>query len=134
MFGTPFCTSAREAFSLIIRNAARVGTLSYVSVMVVFVGRLFISTTTAAASWVVMQHYIGSELYSLAGPTVLIFFIAYHVGDMFMQVFNMTASTILHCFVADEEMFDSAEQYATDELREFIDHNETKARKTLKVT
>jgi len=133
MFGTPFCKSAREAFSLIVRNAARVGTLSYVSVMVVFVGRLFISTTTAAASWVIMQHYLGSKLYSLAGPTVIIFFIAYHVGDMFMQVFNMTASTILHCFVADEEMFDSAEQYATDELREFIDKNEAKARKVLKV-
>jgi choline transporter-like protein 2/4/5 len=133
MFGTPFCKSAREGFGLIVRNAARVGTLSYVSVLVVFVGRLFISSATAAASWVIMQHYIGKELYSLAGPTVLILIIAYHVSDMFMQVFNMTASTILHCFVADEEMYESAEQYATGDLREYIEKNEHRARKILKV-
>jgi hypothetical protein len=43
IFGTPFCHSARKAFYLILRNAAWIGAVSYVSAAVLVVGKLFIS-------------------------------------------------------------------------------------------
>jgi hypothetical protein len=31
---------------------------------------------------------------------------SYFVGDKFLDIFDMNTTTILHCFVADEEMFE----------------------------
>jgi len=50
IFGTAFCASAKAAFGLIMRNASRVGSISYVSTIVLFVGKLFISFTRAVVA------------------------------------------------------------------------------------
>merc|ERR1719265_2246873 len=55
IFGSSFCTSAKEAFFLILRNAARVGAITYVSGGVVFVGKVFITTTTTGGAYFVME-------------------------------------------------------------------------------
>eukprot|EP01083_Nonionella_stella_P098986 278433_1 len=121
IFGTPFCRSAREAFSLIVRNAGKVASISYVSTLVLFVGRIFISSLTTGGAYVYMDHYIGGKLYSTAGPCAVIFFMSYYVGGMFLDIFDMSTSTILQCFVADEEMFDGDENYAEGDLRKWLD-------------
>eukprot|EP00339_Tiarina_fusa_P022379 CAMPEP_0116997142 /NCGR_PEP_ID=MMETSP0472-20121206/690_1 /TAXON_ID=693140 ORGANISM="Tiarina fusus, Strain LIS" /NCGR_SAMPLE_ID=MMETSP0472 /ASSEMBLY_ACC=CAM_ASM_000603 /LENGTH=659 /DNA_ID=CAMNT_0004695951 /DNA_START=143 /DNA_END=2118 /DNA_ORIENTATION=+ len=112
IFGTPFCESARKAFFLILRNAARIGAVSYVSAMVLVIGKLFISTLTTAVAYFAIVDYAEVELYSYAGPVILIFIITYFVADMFMDVFEIGILTILHCFVADEEMFGGHARYA----------------------
>uniref|UniRef100_A0A7S1VN07 Choline transporter-like protein n=2 Tax=Grammatophora oceanica TaxID=210454 RepID=A0A7S1VN07_9STRA len=122
IFGTSFCTSAREAFFLILRNAGRIGAISYVSGLVLFVGKLFISSVTTILSYFVIVEYVGEELYSVAGPVVVVFIISYFISDMFMDIFDMGISTILQCFVADEEMFDGDTCYAEGELQKWIDN------------
>lgn len=129
IFGTPFCRSAREAFSLIVRNAGKVASISYVSTLVLFVGKIFISAVTTAAGYVYIDHELGHLLYSTAGPCVLIFILSYFIGEMFLSIFDMSTSTILQCFVADEEMFDGDECYAEGELRKWIDDFEEEERR-----
>jgi hypothetical protein len=124
IFGTPFCTSAREAFFLILRNIGRIGAISYVSGAVLVIGKLFISALTTGASYMLMSELIGEELFSLWGPTVVVFLIAYFIADMFLDVFEMGISTILQCFIADEEMFDGDECFAEGDLQRWIDKHE----------
>lgn len=129
IFGTAFCKSAREAFSLIVRNAGKVATITYVSTVVLFVGKVFISSITAGTAYIYINNEIGDELYSLAGPTLIIFLMSYFIGDMFLDVFDMSTNTVLQCFVADEEMFDGYECYAEGNLREWLDDFEESSRK-----
>merc|ERR1712008_131103 len=46
IFGTSFCTSAREAFFLILRNAKRVAGISYAVSVLIWISRLFIAFLT----------------------------------------------------------------------------------------
>lgn len=121
IFGTGFCTSAKAAFQLILRNASRVGSISYVSTVVLFVGKLFISFSTAGVAYVVIDTKFGDEIYSPGGPTALVLFISYAIGSLFLDLFDTGTSTILHCFIADEEMFGDDDCYADDQLREWFD-------------
>ena len=130
IFGTPFCTSAKEAFALIARNAKRFGSITYVSEVVLFLGKIFISCLTAGAAYMVMESQeLNDVVFSLTGPTVVIFFMAYFVGDMFLDIFEMSTATILQCFIADEEMFDGADNYAEGELRTWLDDYQEEERK-----
>jgi Plasma-membrane choline transporter len=70
-----------------------------------------------------MSVIADSDMYILAGPLVLTFFISYAVADMFMDVFEIAILTILHCFVADEEMFNGRARYAQGDLTQWIDKN-----------
>ena len=129
IFGTPFCKSAREAFGLIARNAGKVGSITYVSTIVMFVGKFFIACATTGAAYIYINREIGEDLYSLGGPCILIFIMSFFIGDMFLDVFDMSTSTVLHCFVADEEMFDGDECYAEGKLRDWLDDYEKSERK-----
>jgi choline transporter-like protein 2/4/5 len=134
IFGTPFCRSARESFLLIARNAGKVGSISYVSTIVLFVGKLFISCLTTGVAYIYMDSQIGEEVYSLGGPLLFIFVMSYFIGDMFLDIFDMSTNTILHCFVADEEMFADEDGgvdkcYAEGQLREWLDDHDKSERK-----
>lgn len=67
--------------------------------------------------------YLQLELWSFAGPVAIIFIISYFVADMFMDVFDISILCILHCFVADEEMFNGRSRYAGGSLKRFVDEN-----------
>eukprot|EP00585_Thalassiosira_rotula_P006890 CAMPEP_0196143382 /NCGR_PEP_ID=MMETSP0910-20130528/13213_1 /TAXON_ID=49265 /ORGANISM="Thalassiosira rotula, Strain GSO102" /LENGTH=659 /DNA_ID=CAMNT_0041404827 /DNA_START=380 /DNA_END=2359 /DNA_ORIENTATION=+ len=123
IFGSSFCTSAKESFFLILRNAARVGAITYVSGGVVFVGKVFICTLTTGISYFALDHYLRNELYSLIGPLVFIAFISWFIAGMFMSIYDMGIATILQCFVADEEMFSSDQMYAEGSLKTWVDNH-----------
>lgn len=123
IFGSSFCTSAKEAFFLILRNAARVGAITYVSGGVVFVGKVFITTFTTGVSYFAIDHYVRDELYSVIGPLFFIAFIAWFIAGMFMSVYDMGIATILQCFVADEEMFSDDQMYAEGSLKTWVDNH-----------
>jgi len=63
-------------------------------------------------------------------PTLLIAITAYAVSEMLNEVFGMAISTILQCFVADEELFEGEERFAPASLAGAIDSTQTKYKKT----
>lgn len=121
IFGTPFCESGRKAFYLILRNAARIGAVSYVSAAVLIVGKLFIAALTTFLAYYTLTEHLELEVWSFGGPIVMIFIISYFVADMFMDVFDISILCVLHCFIADEEMFGGQARYADGNLKEFVD-------------
>jgi choline transporter-like protein 2/4/5 len=129
IFGSSFCTSAKEAYCLIMRNAARIMAITYVSGGVVFVGKIFITTLTTGVAYFVLDYELHEDLYSNAGPLFFIALSAWFVAGMFMGVFDMSIAAILHCFVADEEMFGDSQMYAEGSLKTWIDDHGKKSHK-----
>ncbi len=130
IFGTSFLESGRKSFFLLLRNAGRIGSVSYVSWAVMFLGKLFISTVATLASYyTVVEHeeYVLREtesLYSYGGPILVIFCISYFIASMFMSVFDTGILTILHCLVADEEMFEESSRYTDKNFQRWIDQQQ----------
>jgi len=131
IFGTSFCSSAKEAFFLILRNARRVAGISYVTSVLIFTGRIFIASFTSGIAYIVIDRIFGPELYSPISPVIVVFILAYNIGDMFLEIFEMSTETILQCFIADEEMFEGNSGYADGELRDWFDNNEEETKKVL---
>ena len=94
------------------------GAVSYVSSSILVVGKVFISSVTTLLSYMALID-AEAELHHVAGPLVVIFFISYIVSDQFMDVFDVSIRTILHCFCADEEMFDGV--FAEGAIVRFIE-------------
>lgn len=122
IFSTSFCKSCRESFALIFRNMARIGAVTYVSAAVLIVGKLFISSVVTVFAYYALTHSdLADHLYSVGGPTVIIFLISYWLSDFFMDVVDMSVMTTLHCFIADEEMFNEGERYGEKDLKDYVD-------------
>jgi len=121
IFGTSFLTSAKEAFFLILRNAARISAITYVSGGVVFVGKIFITTVTTGGAYFLISTNISDQLYSVVGPLFFIAMSAYFIAGMFMSIYDMAIATILQCFVADEEMFSEDQMFAEGSLKGWVD-------------
>ncbi len=80
-----------------------------------------------------MDIHFGTEMNYLMLPTALIAIVAYAVSEMFDEVFGMAITTILQCFVVDEEMFEADERYAPSSLAGTIDSTQQGYKKSKKV-
>ncbi|GMH50439.1 hypothetical protein TrRE_jg6437 [Triparma retinervis] len=110
IFGYSFCKAARKAFFLILRNVLRISAVAIVSSFVLIIGKLFIMTATTLLGYMAMQAQLEDAVNYIWLPTLFVCFISYFTADMFNEVFGMAISTILQCFVADEEMFEVSER------------------------
>jgi len=102
MMGTNFCTSAKKAFFLILRNALRFGTVAILGSMIHTIGVLFITAGTA-----VLGYFVLSGLHPLMAPAVPIFMyimMGYVVSRLFTSIFELAVDTTLQCFLCCEEM------------------------------
>jgi len=114
--GYSFCKACRTAFFLIARNILRVACVSIVGDFVLFLGKALVPLSTTFLCYVVLAYDKGDNVYGLFGPLFICFMLSFMVVCMFSEIFGMTISTVLICFIADEEMFPPAERYAYSEL------------------
>lgn len=120
IFGYSFCKACRKAFFLILRNVARIMAVGMVSEIVTWIGKLLVPTATVFLAYVALQS-INYDLYSFWTPLVFTFLISWMITDMFIEVFAMAISTLLQCYVADEEMFPD-NMFAEGDLKKTISH------------
>jgi len=118
-----FCKAAKEAFFLILRNAGRLLALGVVSEIVLVLGKLII---TLGTTWIAFMVFQGmSDLNGPFFPALLVGILAYSVSLAFLEVFGMAISTILQCFVADEELLPPDRRFAEQELSDFVPKNDS---------
>jgi len=103
IFGYSFCKAARKAFFLILRNILRVAAVSMVGDFILFLGKILIPIGTTFGAYLVLCYTMSDKLHGLFSPCIFVFILSYFVGLMFVEVFGMGISTILQCFIADEE-------------------------------
>lgn len=105
--GKNFCTSARDAFQLTMRNFLRVITLDKVTDFLFFISKLLLTGAAGASTYffilynpdLVSVHYI-------AVPVVIVSVIAFLITSVFFSVYSMAVDTLFLCFLEDIERND----------------------------
>merc|ERR1711977_650124 len=105
IFGHPFCTAARKGFFLVLRNLRRVAALETIGGAIFFITKLMIAATCALVCYIWLGQAFTEETHSIVYPTLLVGLLAYNLGDIFVDVVDMVADTLLICFIADEENY-----------------------------
>jgi len=123
--GTTFCTSCKNAFFLLARNILRIGALYVVSGVLLILGRVFVVVGATAASYYFLTGSYGSKVNGYIAPIVFVMFISYFVAAMFMDVFHMTADTLIMCIIADEEIHDGVAKFGDKGLHDFVKEHGT---------
>ena len=102
--GQNFCSSASEAFSLLLRNAARVAVLDSVADFLLWIGQLVIVSAVGIGSFYVFDHrvdflnpHLPTTNYYLV-PVITTTLGAYFVTSVFFSVYSMAIDTIFICF------------------------------------
>merc|ERR1711998_484167 len=65
IFGIPFCSAAKRAFFLILRNILRIAAVSMVGRFVLLLGRVFITMMTAMLFYSAVEVELGDQLNGL---------------------------------------------------------------------
>mmetsp|Transcript_23355 Transcript_23355/g.58569 ORF Transcript_23355/g.58569 Transcript_23355/m.58569 type:complete len:788 (+) Transcript_23355:155-2518(+) len=124
LVGTSFCTSAKNAMMLLIRNCLRVGALAAVATIFNMFGKLFIAVVTGLIGALIIQ---GGDLNSVSDapifPVAIIIVLAFGVASAFIDVWDVVVEALFQCFCTDIE---KGSQKASGNLKQFVAENEGK--------
>ena len=128
---TNFCTAAKDAFFLILRNAARFLALGSIGNVFMFLGKFLIALMATYGGYLIVTRapMYEDELHSPIFPCIVFFLIGYVIASLFMAVYSMAIDTILQCFLADEELnekYSRPPEHSPPQLRSFLDHERGK--------
>ena len=104
--GDSFCTAAWEGFALTLRNLGRFSVLTLLGKLFSNIGALFITTASGILGYFVIENYgfLKDEIDSAFLPVFCMVIIGLIIGLVCMNVFGMSADTLLYCFLIDEEI------------------------------
>jgi len=111
---TNFCTSAKDAFNLLMRNLVRVVVLDSVVDFLLFLGKIVIVLLTGAVSYLAFAGHIPDIVDQLPSlnyiytPVVCIVIGSYCIASSFFGVYNMAVDTLFLCFLEDLERNDGS--------------------------
>uniref|UniRef100_A0A1E1W227 Choline transporter-like protein n=1 Tax=Pectinophora gossypiella TaxID=13191 RepID=A0A1E1W227_PECGO len=114
--GKNFCTSARDAFSLLMRNIVRVVVLDKVMDFIFFLSKLLISIGVGFAVYYIAQwNYVyevtnGERLNYSYIPAIILAIATYLISSIFFNVYSMAVDTLFLCFLEDCERNDGTPQ------------------------
>merc|ERR1739848_49535 len=120
VYGKNFCWSAKEAFTLLMRNILRVFILDNVCDFLLLLGKLVIVGSVGVLSFYFFSGKIGEELniedqlnvemnYYFV-PVIIITLGAYFIADVFFGVYEMAVDTLFLCFLEDIERNDGTSE------------------------
>lgn len=104
--GKNFCTSAKNAFLLILRNPVRFAMLGMLGNLFTYLGILIVAAggTFFGYSMCTYDKKLKHSLHSPWTPTAACLILSTMVAIIFMSVYSMSIDTILQCFFLDEEL------------------------------
>ncbi|XP_064615928.1 choline transporter-like protein 2 isoform X2 [Liolophura sinensis] len=129
VYGKNFCTSAKNAFFLILRNAVRVVVIDKVTDFLLFIGKLVIvgAITTAAYFFYdgripfLTEYQPNLNFYII--PVVVTALGSYVIAAAFFSVYDMAVDTLFLCFLEDLERHDGTPEkpyYMSKELMKIL--------------
>jgi len=106
MTGSSFCGSAKDAFSLILRNAARFAIVGGIGEIFIALGRVFICLLTALLGYLIITNSdrYSKDLISPWSSTIVFGIIGFTIGSIFMSVYGTVADAVLIIFSMEEEI------------------------------
>ncbi|XP_044804100.1 choline transporter-like protein 2 isoform X2 [Bubalus bubalis] len=112
IYGTNFCTSARNAFFLLMRNIIRVAVLDKVTDFLFLLGKLLIVGSVGILAFFFFTHRIrivqdtAPSLNYYWVPVVTVVIGSYLIAHGFFSVYGMCVDTLFLCFLEDLERND----------------------------
>lgn len=113
--GKNFCSSAKSAFMLILRNVVRVLVVDKVTDFLLLIGKLLVVGLIAVGSYFFFDGKIEflntykPTLNFYVVPVVLVTLGSFVVASCFFSVYNMAVDTLFLCFLEDLERNDGSE-------------------------
>ena len=137
--GTNFCRSAKDAFSLLLRNCARVVVLDKVTDFLLFLGKMVVTSAMAVLSFYWFSGSLSKQVsFDLQEPkqlnyyfvpVILITVSAYFIASCFFSVYAMAVDTLFLCFLVDIETNDGSQEkpyYMSKKLMGILDLKQKK--------
>uniref|UniRef100_A0A8C7X7P2 Choline transporter-like protein n=1 Tax=Oryzias sinensis TaxID=183150 RepID=A0A8C7X7P2_9TELE len=121
---TNFCTSASEAFILLVENALRVATINTVGDFVLFMGKILIVATTAFSGILALNYQREYTVWVL--PLLIVCVFAFLVAHCFLSVYENVVDVLFLCFAVDCKYRDGSpgkEYFMDKSLMEFVENN-----------
>ncbi|XP_066514781.1 choline transporter-like protein 1 [Hoplias malabaricus] len=121
---TSFCTSARDAFIILVENALRVATINSVGDFVLFLGKVLIVSCTAFAGVLALNYQREYTVWVL--PLIIVCLFAFLVAHCFLSIFEMVVDVLFLCFAIDTKYNDGSpgsEYYMDKALMEFVENS-----------
>ncbi|KAM8972489.1 choline transporter-like protein 2 [Pelodytes ibericus] len=114
IYGTNFCTSARNAFFLLMRNIIRVAVLDKVTDFLLFLGKLLVVGCVGILAFFFFTHRI--RIVQDTAPTLNYYWVpiltvvigSYLIAHGFFSVYGMCVDTLFLCFLEDIERNDGS--------------------------
>ncbi|CAG9809296.1 unnamed protein product [Chironomus riparius] len=112
--GKAFLPSAKDAFSLLMRNFLRVIALDQTTDFLFFLSKLLISLGTSACCYVYLtsewfpKHFPHIFLHYPLAQILFIFILSYIIASIFFNVYSMAVDTLFLCFLEDCERNDGS--------------------------
>jgi hypothetical protein len=122
LLGKNFCRSAKHAFQLWTRNIVRFGVLAVLGSIIMYIGYVFIMAATVILGYFILQAM--HEDVNVIVPIISFAAVSYLVGKLYMNVFGLAVDSMLHCFLAAEEM--GEHDRSPGALRDFMDNSSKK--------
>jgi len=129
IYGKNFCTSARTAFMLILKNIVRVFVLDQVTDFLLFIGKLVVIGGVGVLSFFFfsgqipgLTDYVPTTNYYFI-PVIVVILGTYAIACAFFSVYEMAVDTIFLCFLEDCERNDGSREkpyYMSKELMKIL--------------
>ncbi|XP_058515930.1 choline transporter-like protein 2 isoform X1 [Ochotona princeps] len=129
IYGTNFCTSARNAFFLLMRNIIRVAVLDKVTDFLFLLGKLLIVGSVGILAFFFFTHRIrivedtAPPLNYYWVPILTVIVGSYLIAHGFFSVYGMCVDTLFLCFCEDLERNDGSKErpyFMSPELRDIL--------------
>lgn len=96
--GHGFCSSATGAVSLLLSNAAQISTMSAISSVMFFIGKVGVAVTSAFFTFVYLEKVgVSSPLL----PVIIVFCVSYGIALLFFGVVSAVVDTVLLAYCND---------------------------------
>uniref|UniRef100_A0A8C1XIA9 Choline transporter-like protein n=1 Tax=Cyprinus carpio TaxID=7962 RepID=A0A8C1XIA9_CYPCA len=96
---TSFCTSARDAFMILVENALRVATINTVGDFILFLGKILIVACTAITGVLALNYQRDYTEWVL--PLIIVCLFAFLVAHCFLSIFEIVVDVLFLCFAID---------------------------------
>ncbi|XP_073659353.1 choline transporter-like protein 2 isoform X1 [Tursiops truncatus] len=129
IYGTNFCTSARNAFFLLMRNIIRVAVLDKVTDFLFLLGKLLIVGSVGILAFFFFTHRIrivqdtAPPLNYYWVPILTVIVGSYLIAHGFFSVYGMCVDTLFLCFCEDLERNDGSQErpyFMSPQLRDIL--------------
>ncbi|XP_056370628.1 long-chain fatty acid transport protein 6 isoform X2 [Oenanthe melanoleuca] len=121
---TNFCTSAKDAFVILVENALRVAAINTVGDFMLFLGKVLIVCSTGLAGIMLLNYQRDYTIWVL--PLIIVCLFAFLVAHCFLSIYEMVVDVLFLCFAIDTKYNDGSpgrEFYMDKVLMEFVENS-----------